>query len=177
MCSLRRVGSSLGLKRAHKPGRWLKSNPATMNDEELADGSAANPIALLRLHAGWFGVAPPATGTRTTGGKISKSRLRAVFVTVGGSVASASVDSPRSSHAGRSKDVLVDAVATRELSSPLRPAGVLEARNEVSPVPAGESAPGEVLPGVRDSVCSPVLELRGDASRGSQVLFSRCFGV
>jgi len=57
----------------------------------------------------------------------------------------------------QSEDVLVDAVATRGLSSPCRywPAQSMEVRHEVSPVPAGEPASGEVLPGMRDSaVCS-----------------------
>ena len=52
-CFLWRVGSSLDLKRAHNP-KVAGSNPApaTMNDEALADVSAANPFRLPRLHPG-----------------------------------------------------------------------------------------------------------------------------
>jgi hypothetical protein len=48
-----RVGCTLDLKRAHNP-KVAGSNPApaTMNDEGLADASAANPFRLPRLHPG-----------------------------------------------------------------------------------------------------------------------------
>src|SRR6266850_8021838 len=48
-----RFGSSLDLERAHNP-KVAGSNPApaTMNDEGLADATAANPFRLPRLHPG-----------------------------------------------------------------------------------------------------------------------------
>jgi hypothetical protein len=39
------------------------------------------------------------------------------------------------------------------------------------PVPAGQSATGQVLPGVRDPACSPMRELRDTASRGAKFCF------
>jgi hypothetical protein len=69
-------------------------------------------------------------------------------------------------------DVLVDAVATRRLLSPCHSARPvpLEALHEVFPVPAGESAPGEVLPRVRDSARPPMRQLWNAAPRRRQVL-------
>ena len=48
-----RVGPSLGLKRAHNP-KVAGSNPApaTIENEGLADATAANPFRLPRLHPG-----------------------------------------------------------------------------------------------------------------------------
>src|SRR5262249_7048912 len=43
--------------------------------------------------------------------------------------------------------------------------------HEMPPVPAGEPAPGEVLPGVRDCTRTPVRELRDAPARGGKVLF------
>src|SRR6266850_1390912 len=45
--------------------------------------------------------------------------------------------------------------------------------NEVSPVPAGEPVPGEVLPGVRDTAGASVLERNPAAGRGQVLLQMR----
>jgi hypothetical protein len=46
----------------------------------------------------------------------------------------------------------------------------LEAWHEASPLPAREPAPLDVLSGVRDAACSPLLEVRNTAARRGDVL-------